>query len=71
MYVSNLSPLLRVAALPSKRRDPCSEICEAGLSKKWGEAPRDPCSEIRVYQSPKMVFREGAGVSDATAASGG
>ena len=35
--------LLRVAALPSKRRDPCSATCGAGLSKKRVEDPRDPC----------------------------
>ena len=33
-----------VAALPSKRRDPCSESNGAGLSKKRDEVPRDPCS---------------------------
>ena len=32
-------PLLRVAALPSKRRDPFSETSGAGLSKKWVEDP--------------------------------
>ena len=33
-------------------------------------APRDPM-QMAYLLYPKMVFREGAGVSDATAASGG
>ena len=37
--------LLRVAAQPYLRRDPCSASNGADLSKKRDEGPRDPCSE--------------------------
>ena len=52
--------LLRVAAQPYLRRDPCSEIKGLACPRKGVEDPRDPGSEIKGYACPRRFFGESA-----------
>ena len=46
-------PLLRVAAQPYLRRDPCSEIKGLACPRKGVEDPRDPGSESNGLACPR------------------